>query len=182
MRQLARKDRQLEELREELQKEKIKTAKAEQAAHIAAQSEEKLRQEAGEARWVASQKEVEYEAIVSCRKLDHDRYQAGLDDVKEKFNIHLQDRLADLESYRKLEIIAEQQKQTIGQLQELTRRLDANFKAYREEIDRAITGMREHVDARDAKMASKLEEMTTVTGQMRWVMKIERHINQAKSP
>jgi hypothetical protein len=180
LRQLARKERQVEEFREELKKEKQKTAIVQQTAQVAIQSEEEWRDQASQAKSMAAQKESEYEAMVSCRKLDHDRHQGGLDRMKENFENLLRDRQQDLDRSRKLEIIAEQQKQTIGQLEELTKRLNANFKAYRTEIDKAIADLRQHASANDSAIAAKLEEMVEVTGQMRWVMNVDKEVQKDK--
>ena len=177
LRQLARRERQLEELREDLKKGQHRTAAAEKAAQSAAVNEEQWRQQASQAKSIATQKETEYDVIVSCRKLDNDRHQTGLDKVKENIDRLLDGRQADLENYRKLEIVAEQQQQTINQLEELTRKLSANFKAYKNEIDKAIAGMREHVNSNDSAIAARLDEMTRVTGEMRWVMNVEENIN-----
>jgi hypothetical protein len=180
LRQLARKERQVEEFREELKKEKQKTAIAQQTAQVAIQSEEEWRDQASQAKSMAAQKESEYEAMVSCRKLDHDRHQGGLDRMKENFENLLRDRQQDLDRSRKLEIIAEQQKQTISQLEELTKRLNANFKAYRTEIDKDIADLRQHASANDSAIAAKLEEMVEVTGQMRWVMNVDKEVQKDK--
>ena len=180
LRQLVRKERQVEEFREELKREKQKTAIAQQAAQAATQSEEEWRDQASQAKSIATQKESEYEAMVSCRKLDHDRHQGGLDRMKENFENLLRDRREDVDSCRKLQIVAEQQKQTISQLEELTKRLNVNFKAYRTEIDRAIADMREHASSNDSATAAKLDEMTKVTGQMRWVMNVDKETQKGK--
>jgi chromosome segregation ATPase len=180
LRQLARKERQVEEFKEELKREKHKTTIAQDAAQAAARSEEEWRDQASQAKSIAAQKESEYEAMVSCRKMDHDRHQSALDRMKENFETLLRDRQDDLDRSRKLEIIAEQQKQTIGQLEELTKRLNANFKAYRTEIDKAIADIREHASSNDSAVAMKLDEMTKVTGQMRWVMNVDKEVQKGK--
>lgn len=180
LRQLTRKERQVEELRAELKREKEKTAFAQHAALAATQSEEEWRDQASQARSIAAQKESEYEAMVSCRKLDHDRHQGGVDRLKENFEALLRDRQEDFDRCRKLEIIAEQQKQTIGQLEELTRRLNSNFKAYRTEIDKAVADVREHASSNDSAIATKLEEMNEVTGQMRWVVNVDKEMQKVK--
>jgi FtsZ-binding cell division protein ZapB len=180
LRQLARKERQVEEFREELKREKHKTAIAQQIAQAATRSEEEWRDQASQARSIAAQKESEYEAIVSCRKLDHDRHQGALDRMKENFEALLRDRQDDLDRSRKLEIIAEQQKQTISQLEELTKRLTANFKAYRMEIDKAIADIRRHASSNDSAISTKLDEMTDVTGQMRWVMNMDKEVQKGQ--
>jgi hypothetical protein len=164
----------VEDFRDELKREKQKTAIALQTAQAATQSEEEWRDQASQAKSIAAQKESEYEAMVSCRKLDHDRHQGGLDRMKENFEVLLRDRQEDLDRCRKLEIIAEQQKQTINQLEELTKRLNANFRTYRMEIDKAIADLREHANTNESAIVAKLDEMTEVTGQMRWVMNLDK--------
>jgi len=177
LRQLARKERQVEDLREDLRKEKLKTAKAEAQAQTATANEEIWRNQSSQARALAAQRETEYDTIVACRKVDYDRHQSGLDKIRAGFDTLLQRREDDLEKQKKLEIIAEQQRQTISQLEDLTRRLTTNFKAYRHEIDAAIADLRETANSNDQAVTRKLDEMTQVTGRMRWVMNIEDLVN-----
>lgn len=177
LRQLARKERQVEDLREELEREKAKTAHAQETARAASASESSWRDEARESKLSAVQKEVEYDTIVACRTLENDRYQSGLDRLRARFEALLQQREEDLENQRKLEIVAEQQRETIGQLEEVNKKLNTNFKAYRSEIDRAISGMREAASGHDTAITTKLEEMTDTTNKMRWVMNVDQKVN-----
>ncbi|EXJ78293.1 hypothetical protein A1O3_09454 [Capronia epimyces CBS 606.96] len=182
LRQLARRERQVEELREELRKEKLKTAKAEAQAEAAASSEEIWRSQASQAKASAAQKEAEYETIVACRKMDYDRHQSGLDKIRSSFDTLLRRQEDDLEKQKKLEIIAEQQRQTIAQLEELTKKLTANFRAYRHEIDTAISQLREATHHNDQAIDHKLDEMSEVTNRMRWVMNIDHVVNHDGAP
>lgn len=177
LRQIARKERQVEDLREELRKEKLKTSKAESQAEVAATNEEIWRDQASQAKSLASQRESEYDTIVACRKNDYERHQQGLDKIKSNFSVLLRRQDEDLEKQKKLEIIAEQQRQTIAQLEDLTKKLTLNFKAYRAEIDNAIAELRQTASSNDGAINKKLEEMTEVTGQMRWVLNVEEVVN-----
>ena len=176
-RQLGRKERQVEELREELKREKQRTLRAEEQARVASISEEEWRGQASKAKAVASQRESEYDTIVSCRSMDNDRHQNGLDKFKTSFEALLRQREEDMDKQKKLEIIAEQQKQTIVQLEELTKKLNANFKAYRTEIDKAVRDLRENASGTDEAMTRKLAEMQETTGKMKWVMSVDAVIN-----
>ena len=177
IRQLARKDRQLDDLRDELKREKEKTARAEEQAQAAARSEEEWRDEAHKANAIAAQKMSEYDTIVSCRNMDNDRHQAGLDKIRTGFEALMCQREEDLEKQKKLEIVAEQQRQTIGQLEDLTKKLNANFKAYKMEIDNAIEDLRSNAQGNDTALKQKLDEMTATTGRMRWVMQVDQILN-----
>lgn len=177
LRQIARKERQVEDLREELRKEKLKTVKAENQAEVAASNEEIWREQASHAKSLAAQRESEYDTIVACRKNDYERHQQGLDKIKSNFSVLLRRQDDDVEKQKKLEIIAEQQRQTISQLEELTKKLTTNFKAYRTEIDAAIADLRKTASSNDSAMTQKLEEMMEVTGQMRWVMNVDNIVN-----
>lgn len=181
LRQLVRKERQVEDLRAELQKEKAKTARAEETARAASASEETWRDEASQSKSMATQKEAEYDTIVACRTLENDRYQGGLDKLRTRFEALLQQREEDIENHKKLEILAEQQRQTIGQLEELNRKLNTNFKAYRSEIDHAISGMRETASEHDSAITTKLEEMVATTNKMRWVMSVDKEVGSPRS-
>ena len=177
IRQLARKDRQLDDLREELKREKEKTIRAEEQAQAAASSAEDWRDQAHKANAVAAQKGSEYDTIVSCRNTDNDRHQAGLNKIRTNFEALMRQREDDVEKQKKLEIIAEQQRQTIGQLEELTKRLNANFNVYRMEIDNAIDDLRSNALGNDTALKQKLNDMTETTGKMRWVMQVDQILN-----
>ncbi|ETN37388.1 uncharacterized protein HMPREF1541_08379 [Cyphellophora europaea CBS 101466] len=177
LRQLARKERQLEDLREELNRERERTGRAEEQARAASMTEEQWRDQASHAKAVAQQKESEYDVIVSCRNMDNDRHQSGLDKIKGSFETLLRQREEDLEKQRKLEIIAEQQRQTIAQLEELTKKLSSNFKTYRNEIDSAVSDLRKGAEGNNTAMAQKLQDMTETTGRMKWVMNIDGLFN-----
>ncbi|KAK4936863.1 mother-specific HO expression [Elasticomyces elasticus] len=182
LRQLQRKERQVEDLREELRKEKQRTTKAEAAAQTAALNEDVWREQANEAKATAQQKETEYDTIVACRNMDNDRHQGGLNRIKNNIANMMKQREDDLQKQKRMEIIAEQQKQTIEQLEELTKRLSANFRAYRAEIDSAIDGLKNTASTNDILVHEKVEEMNKVTGDMRWVMNMETIVNGRQVP
>lgn len=177
LRQLARKERQLEDLKEELNRERERTSRAEEQARVASVTEEDWRDQASQAKAIAQQKESEYDAIVSCRNMDNDRHQNGLDKIKDSFAGLLRQREEDLEKQRKLEIIAEQQRQTIAQLEELTKKLSTNFKSYRNEIDAAVSDLRSGAQGNNTAMEQKLQEMTDTTHKMKWVMNVDGVFN-----
>lgn len=177
MRQLGRKERQVDELREELRKERLKTSKAEAQAEAAATNEEAWRDQASQAKSLAAQRDVEYDTIVACRKNDYDRHQHGLDKIRSGFITLVRRQEEDVEKKKKLEIIAEQQRQTISQLEEVNKKLTVNFRSYRAEIDAAISDLRQMASSNDEAMTRKLHDMTEVTGRMRWVMKVDDVVN-----
>ena len=177
-RQLARRERQVEELREELKREKQKTAHAETQAAAAVSSEEVWRAQTNQAKALALQKDSEYDTIVACRKVDNDRHQGGLNKIRGEIDMHLRQKDEDLENHRKLEIIAEQQRQTITHLEDLNRKLTTNFKSYRHVVDSSVSGMRQTANSNDEAMTRKLSELNEVIGQMRWVVNVEGVVNQ----
>jgi len=182
LRQLQRKERQVEDLREQLQKEKSKTARAEEAMRTATMNEDEWREQANQARAIAQQKEAEYNTIASCRTMDNERHQNGLDNVRGRLKSLIRQREDDLEKQKRMEIIAEQQKKTIEQLEELTKRLTNNFRLYRTEIDSAIEGLRDAASANDERVNYKVEEMKKAAGEMRWLMNVETVVNGRQMP
>lgn len=182
LRQLQRKERQVEELREEVQKEKQKTARAEEALRTAAISEDEWREQASQAKAVAQQKEAEYDAIASCRNMDNDRHQNGLNRIRASLDEVLRKREEDFEKQKRIEIIAEQRKKEIEQLEELTRKLQANFNAYRAGVDAAIEELKVAASENDKAVQEKLAEMKRVTGEMKWVMNMETVFNGRQVP
>lgn len=182
LRQLQRRERQVEDLREELRREKLRTSRAEEAMKVASVSEDVCKEQAAQARAIAQHKEAEYDAIAACRNMDNDRHQNGLNKIRANLEYLLQQRVEDLEKQKRLEIIAEQQKQTIEQLEELTKRLSSNFKMYSNEIDSAVEDLRKSTGDHDRMVHEKVKEMQKVTGQMRWVMNVENVLNRKGIP
>lgn len=176
-RQLQRKERQLADLREEVSKEKTKTARAEEALRTAAASEDEWREQAHQAKAIAQQKEAEYDAVASCRNMDNDRHQSGLNRIRASLDELLKKRDEDLEKQKRMEIIAEQRKKEIDQLEDLTKKLQANFNTYRASVDAAIEDLRLAACENDQAVRDKVEEMKKVTGQMRWLVNVETVIN-----
>ncbi len=180
-RQIQRKDRMIDELRENLLREKLRVAAAEQTAKEATANEEEWRLGASQSRSLASQKETEYATIVACRNLENERHQGSLQRLRDSFQALLKERTEAQGSYTRLQLIAEQQNQTIVQLEELNSKTNANFKAYRSEVDEAIARLREHASVNDGNVVAKLEEMTRVTDQMKWVMAVDRTVQSPNS-
>jgi len=172
----------VEDLREELQKEKLKTARAEEALRTAATSEDEWREQASQARAMAQQKESEYDAIAACRNMDNDRHQNGLNRIKASLDELLSKRAEDFEKQKRMEIISEQRKKEVEQLEELTKRLQVNFNSYRMEIDSAIEDLRTTAGENDRVVHDKVEEMRRITGEMRWVMNVETVVNGRHVP
>jgi chromosome segregation ATPase len=181
LRQLQRKDRMIEELRENLLKEKLRVAAAEQTAKEATASEEGWRVESSHMRSVASQKDMEYATLATCRRTEHERYQGSLSQMADTIQAMQRDRVEEQRRYRKLEVIGEQQKQNIERLEEVGSKSNSNFQAYRAMIDEVIAGWRQQLGATDDNVAARLEEMAAVTGQMRWVMAVDRDVSSAPS-
>lgn len=182
LRQLQRKERQVEELREELNKEKERTARVERALHTAAINENEWREQASQAKSTAQQKEAEYDAIAACRNMDNDRHQNGLNRIKAALDELLRKREEDLEKQQRIEILAEQRKQEIEHLEELTKKLQANFNAYRSRVDTAIQDLRSAASENDRAVQEKVEEMRRVTGEMKWLMNVEITLNGRPVP
>lgn len=181
-RQLQRKERQVAELRDEIAKERSKTARAEEALRSAAVSEDEWREQAHQAKAIAQQKEAEYDAIAACRNMDNDRHQNGLNRIKASLDRLLKQHEEDLEKQKRMEVIAEQRKREIEQLEDLTRKLQANFNMYRNEIDSAVEDLRTAANDNDRVVHAKLGEMKQITGEMRWVMNVETVVNGKQVP
>lgn len=181
-RQLQRKERQVADLREEIQKERLKTVRAEEALRAATISEDEWREEAHQAKAIALQKETEYDTIAACRNMDNDRYQSGLNRIRTSLDELLKQRTEDLEKQKRMEIIAEQRKREIDQLEDLTKKLQANFNTYKAEITSAIEELRLAANENDRVVQDKVDEMRGITGQMKWVLGVETVLNGKQPP
>lgn len=164
----------IDELRENLLREKLRVTAAEQTAKEATIIEEKLRSEANQSHSLADQKETEYTTLVACRNIENERNQESLQQLNDSFQALLKERTEEQDNYDRLQVIAEQQSQTIASLQELNRKRSAHFENFRSEVEEVVTGLKEEVSDNDIKVVAKLKEMAAVTGRMRWVMALDR--------
>jgi hypothetical protein len=178
-RQVQRKDRIIEELRENISREKRRVSSAERTAKEAATQEEEWRNEANQMRCFASQKEVEYSTIVACRNLENERHGGSLKQLRDEFEQLLRQRFQDEKNYDRLRLIAEQQSQTIAQLQDLNSKTNTNFTAYRTEVDEVISQLKNNAQSSEVLTSSKVEEMTQVTSRMKWLMAVDRDVNHS---
>ena len=177
-RQLKRKDRMIEELREDFRKEKAKTETAEEQARMATLREGEVKDSANRANAMAAQRSQEYETLNHIRNRDNQKHQADVDKVRQSFQMLLRQRKEDQESAKKLEVIAEQQQHTIAQLQESSRKMETNFNTYKAEIDKAISTLRGAAGGNDKAIAVAVEDAQSVIGRMRWVMNVQRDVHE----
>lgn len=120
--------------------------------------------------------------MAACRNMDNDRHENSLNRIKATLSQLLKQQDEDVEKRRRLDIIAEQRKQEVEQLEELTRRLQTNFNAYRMKIDTAVEDLRSAAGQNDSVVQQKIEEMKKVTGQMKWLMNVETVVNGRRPP
>jgi chromosome segregation ATPase len=180
-RQLQRKERMIDELRDSLLKEKLRVVAAEETAKTASANEEEWRNEASQSHSLAAQKETEYATIMTCRNLENERHQSALTQLQDSFQTLLRDRTQDHEGYERLQLIAEQQSQTITQLHEVNKKTNIIFSSYKAGIDAEIASLKQHVNSNDVNLHAKLDEMTEVTGRMKWLMAVERDVKYSPS-
>ena len=177
VRQIARKDRQLDELREDLKRQRTRTAAAEESAAVANANEEEWREVASQAKSKALQKELEYDTLNTCRTLDNERNYTMLSKLRKNFEELIHDRNEEQDKLRKLEIIIEQQRETIRTLEGYNKRIHANSQTYQREVDNAIRDVREHVIIQDEVVVAKLAEMQDTIDKMKWVMNVDGELN-----
>ncbi|KAL9623175.1 MAG: hypothetical protein Q9160_002490 [Pyrenula sp. 1 TL-2023] len=176
LRSMKRKDRKIEELRADLQKEKLRTSNAEDTATAALRSEGMAQDTAKISRVLASQREQEYEAIKGVREREKKQRQNQVDKLGHDFSELLRERKDDEQKLSRLSIVVEQQKHVINQLQDDNRKTDKNFQEYCKHLDSLLTNLRAKFGANDQDISETLEESRKVLGQMKWVMNVQRDI------
>lgn len=176
LRSMKRKDRKIEELRAELQKEKLRTTNAQDTATAAVRSEELAQDAARRANMLASQREQEYEAIKGVRERERKQCQSQVDKLGHDFSGLLRERKDDEQKVGRLSIVVEQQKHIINQLQEDNRKTDKNYKEYCKHVDFLLANLRATFGANDQDISDTVEETRRVLGQMKWVMNVQRDV------
>lgn len=181
-RQMQRKDRLIEDLKENIKREKLRAATAEQNVNAATTNEETWRNRASQARSLADQKDHEYATLVACRNAENSKYQGSLTRLQHDFRVLTESRVCDQERYERLEVVCEQQGQTISQLQEINNKIHNNFQNYRSEIDRLLAEMRSQATSDGARVGQTVKEMDEVRGEMRWVIGLDRFRRNSSTP
>ena len=174
---LARKERKVEEIRSDLDSERLRRAEVEgQLKGLMRESERvedelklKLRDEVERAIRATSQYDV---LSSSWRQMDSE-YQRKIERLKKDLARLRSDSAEDRRKLDRLEITAEQQRQEVEKMSFAKDKMAREFEAFRTESQESTQGIRERAEVNERTTEEALEDTVQLLGQMRHVMNLK---------
>ena len=180
---LSKKDRRIEELRADLDLERLRREKAEKETRESRRERdevvEKLRRDAAEDREQAKRSNSQYEVLSKSWKILEERYERQTQRLKTDLKTIRADMESDRKKLEQLEIIQEQLKQEGEKASKARERLSLHFQAYKSEQQAGLRGMREKVEVNDAANDRTSKQMEKLLGDMRYVLNIKKDMRLA---
>lgn len=181
---LTRKERKIEELREELESEKSKREQAENETKETRMERdavvEKLMKETLEEREQSKRSTTQYEILSKSWKGQEERYDRQTQKLKSALKA-LQDELVeDKQKLAQLDVITEQMKQESEKTRRANESLVQNFEAYKREQEQGVKGIRETAQRNESQHEQLLKEVTSVLGEMKYVVNIKHNVREAE--
>ena len=177
---LARKGRKLEEVRVDLEAERVRRVKAESEVKETRQERdqtvEKLMRELAEEREQSKRASSQYEVLSKSWKSLDENYGRQTSRLKVDFKKLQQERIEDKGKVAKLEIIVEQLQKESEKSDRAKERLLQDFEEYKAEKEDSIRELREKAERNDAANEQALQQMNTVLGEMRYVVNVRRDV------
>ena len=182
---ILRKERKIEELREELDNEKSKRAQAEAKAK-ATQLEcdvivQKLTQEATEDRERSRRSTAQYEVLSKSWKSQEGKYERQTQKLKASFKAFRDEMAEDKQKMSRIEVVMEQLRQENDKTRRAYESLVREFETYKLEQEQGVHGMREAAARSEAMTDGLLNNMNTVLGEMKHVMNVKRDTRETEA-
>ena len=181
---LAKKDRRIEEMRADLEAERLRREKAERETRESRRERdeivEQLRREVAEDREQAKRSNSQYEALSKSWKSMEERYERQT----HKLKADLKDLRADIESDRRkltqLEVIMEQLRQEADKTRKAKEKLASDFQAYKAEQESGVSGIRQRAEQNETAHEQTLRQMEALLGQMKYVVNLKKNIKDTE--
>ncbi|KAI5299241.1 hypothetical protein KEM55_002352 [Ascosphaera atra] len=177
---ITRKDRKIDELKAEIEKERQKRLKSEEDAQrtnqIAAEAKDNHNRAITEAQEVAAQSKVQYEAIAKA----HTRTLAETQMRMNRFKKEVADigsREAERQKQlRRLDVIVEQKNKEIEAERERMQKFIAMFEEYKQENEKAMKELIENGKKNDDNISRVLVEAEETVQKMKWASNVKGNV------
>ncbi|MCJ1370331.1 hypothetical protein MMC20_001544 [Loxospora ochrophaea] len=180
---LIRRDRKIEELKAELDAERLRREKAEkETRETTAERDEavaKCTHELAEEKLKAKKATNQYEVLSGSWKSLDEGYQRKTQKLQkdvEQLNVK---RDGDQKKLAGLEVVAEQLNQEIEKTTKAREKLVQEFAAYKKLQDESLRGIVEKAQENDNINEKTLEEMQRVLGRMKWAINVKQDVASA---
>lgn len=176
---LARKERKIEELREELESERSRREQAENETKETRVERDamvqKLMKEYLEEREQSKRATCQYEILSKSWKGQEEKYDRQTQKLKATMKA-LQDELfEDKQKIAQLDLITEQLKQEFEKSGKAKESLFQTFESYKHEQQRGVRGIRETAERNESNYDQLLAEVTTALGEMKYLVNVNNN-------
>ena len=177
---LIKRDRRIQQLRDDLDVERSRRENAERETRDTRRERddtmERLRREAGEEKEQCLRATTQYDMLSKSWKSLEDRYlrqteglRADLEGLRAAID-------TDKEKLSHMEIIMEQMAKEAERTRRAKEKLSSDFETYKTEQKAGIRGLRESVEQNDAVNHETHQQMVDVMGQMKYIINVKRDV------
>lgn len=181
---LLKRDRRIQELREDLKTESSRREKAELSTRDLRQERdetvEKVRREAAEDREQSKRTTSQYEVLSKSWKSLEDRFERQMRVLKADIQILQAEIKDDKEKLARFEVIIEQLSKEAEKSQKAKDQVWHAFEQYKQHQEDGTSRLREDAVLNEEAMNNAQRQMETVLGQMRHVINVKRDVKGAE--
>ncbi|KAI9719187.1 MAG: hypothetical protein M1828_006280 [Chrysothrix sp. TS-e1954] len=175
---LKRRDRLVEELRDDLSAEKMRRSQAEEAGKVASQKAEDIRvesaRELGWAREMAKHATTHADVLQQSHKQLSTEYRQRVGTLSLDLQTLTAERNKEAEKLRRLDVVVEQMEQELSRKNKINVETDKIWQAYREESEQRIQKLEADDVKRREGEAQLRVETERVIGEARWLLQAGR--------
>lgn len=181
---LARKERKIEELKQELESERSKREHAETETKETRIERDitvqKLMKEGLEEKEQAKRSNTQYDVLAKSWKSQEERYDRQIQKLKGSVKTLRDEQAEDKQKLARLDIIMEQLKQEGEKTSKAKESLAREFEAYKREQEEGIKGMRERAERNEEANEKILTDVNTVLGEMKYVVNLKNDVRSSR--
>lgn len=181
---LLRKDRKIEELRADLEAEKVRRAQAEnETRETVTERDEavgKYKKQIMEEKELAKKSAVQYEILSSSWRSLDDGYRKRTQKLKTDVRAINEKREDDVQKIERLEVVVEQLRRESEKMQKVKEEVMRDFEHYKSEKEVGMREIKERAERNEAANEEVLVEMNSVMGEMKYVINIRKDVRGAE--
>ena len=181
---LLKRDRRIQELREELKAETARRERAEENTRDSRRERdetvEMVRREAVEDKELSKRATSQYDVLSKSWKSLEDRYERQTKSLKADLLDLWTHMRSDKEKLARLEVIMEQLRQEAEKSRKAKEKLWSEFEEYKQEQVGGIKDIRESAALNDKAMNHAQQKMESILGQMKYVVSVKRDLRESE--
>ena len=175
---LVKRDRRIQQLRDDLELERMRREKAEGDTQETRRERddtiEKLRRESAEDREQCLRATNQYDMLSKSWKSLEERYLRQTDSLKKDLEVLRVAIETDRQKLGQMEVLMEQMAKEVDRSKKAKEKLSSDLETYKYEQEAGIRGIRESAEQNDAVNNQTQQQMETVLGQLRWAVNVDR--------